>query len=646
MRPAILAWVVAAALPAADWYVATTGDDAAAGTLAAPFGTIAHGIAAVADGDTLWVRGGIYDIVSDIGIWGRHGTATGKRRIAAYPGETPILDGSSRTSGNFLIYVGSNHWIVEGLTLRNNPKGGGLGIWNAGNITFRNNTITTMDGGGISTFSNDPTRATCTDILYEGNVVTDVVRSNRNLDQNGWGSGIGFAMTTRGVMRNNTVRQAYGEGILSYLSDQIAYQGNRIEDTFATGLYIDNGTNCVVERNVVYHSRNSGTYWRNNSDGIGPHNGIQIANEDYTDGGSKPAFSNPSRNNIIRSNVIIRARAGFYYGSYQNGGGLKSSTIANNVFYDSQDSAIHVDKDAHASTVFVNNIAVQTGTAKMGAGLNGTLAECFAGLTLHHNLWYGGAGVFGTPLAGMGDVLADPKFLDAGPTRSASAGYKPGAGSPAIDAGVAIAVITDDITGAARTGTMDLGAFSVVVGSPSVQPRLIITPASVSVPEAGTATVLMRLDARPDGDVMVATARQSGDADLSVSAGSTRTFTTGNWSVDQQVVLAAAADADASDGSAVFSATAPALAAAGSIAAIEDDDDGAAAVLDGSLRVVLAGEAPAGAVAVRVNGFDAVLSAGRWRSEFDLPSGTTAVTVVFVAADASQRQRTFSVQRP
>ena len=60
-----------------------------------------------------------------------------------------------------------------------------------------------------------------------------------------------------------------------------------------------------------------------------------------------------------------------------------------------------------------------------------------------------------------------------------------------LEAALAVGDLVD-ITGAARTGTMDLGAFSVVVGSPSVQPRLIITPASVSVPEAGTATATAR----------------------------------------------------------------------------------------------------------------------------------------------------------
>ena len=44
----------------ADYYVATNGSDAAAGTLGAPFETIQHGVDLLGAGDTLHVRGGRY----------------------------------------------------------------------------------------------------------------------------------------------------------------------------------------------------------------------------------------------------------------------------------------------------------------------------------------------------------------------------------------------------------------------------------------------------------------------------------------------------------------------------------------------------------------------------------------------------------
>ncbi|MEZ4270178.1 MAG: hypothetical protein R3C68_01685 [Myxococcota bacterium] len=45
---------------AADYFVATTGNDSSSGTVAAPFRTLEHGASVLSPGDTLYVRGGTY----------------------------------------------------------------------------------------------------------------------------------------------------------------------------------------------------------------------------------------------------------------------------------------------------------------------------------------------------------------------------------------------------------------------------------------------------------------------------------------------------------------------------------------------------------------------------------------------------------
>ncbi|HEY3255894.1 MAG TPA: hypothetical protein VGJ91_18175, partial [Polyangiaceae bacterium] len=49
---------------AADYYVATTGSDANAGTLAAPFATLQKGADVAVAGDTVYIRGGTYSITT------------------------------------------------------------------------------------------------------------------------------------------------------------------------------------------------------------------------------------------------------------------------------------------------------------------------------------------------------------------------------------------------------------------------------------------------------------------------------------------------------------------------------------------------------------------------------------------------------
>ena len=67
MKPKSLAWVfgiasLAAPLTAraAEYYVAPTGSDSAAGSMTAPFATVERGQQAASAGDTVWIRGGVY----------------------------------------------------------------------------------------------------------------------------------------------------------------------------------------------------------------------------------------------------------------------------------------------------------------------------------------------------------------------------------------------------------------------------------------------------------------------------------------------------------------------------------------------------------------------------------------------------------
>jgi hypothetical protein len=83
-------------------------------------------------------------------------------------------------------------------------------------------------------------------------------------------------------------------------------------------------------------------------------------------------------------------------------------------------------------------------------------------------------------------------------------------------------------------------------------PVLVVSPLSLAVPETGDASFGVRLSRAPTANVTVSTARASGDTDLTVSSGATRTFTPANWNTAQNVTIAAADDADDTSGTAVF----------------------------------------------------------------------------------------------
>jgi hypothetical protein len=90
------ALLMAAPANAADYYVATTGDDDAAGTEAAPFQTVERAQMAAAAGDTVFIRGGVYEFsgtTRTVGVtFSKSGSADRRINYFAYPGELPIFD--------------------------------------------------------------------------------------------------------------------------------------------------------------------------------------------------------------------------------------------------------------------------------------------------------------------------------------------------------------------------------------------------------------------------------------------------------------------------------------------------------------------------------------------------------------------------
>jgi glycosyl hydrolase family 48/cellulose binding protein with CBM2 domain/Big-like domain-containing protein len=111
-----------------------------------------------------------------------------------------------------------------------------------------------------------------------------------------------------------------------------------------------------------------------------------------------------------------------------------------------------------------------------------------------------------------------------------------------------------------------------VTVSANTGPTVIVDPVAPSVPEGGSTNVSLRLSQQPTANVTVTTAKTSGDADLAVSAGATRTFTTSNWNTAQTVTLSAAEDTDSANGTATFTASATGQTTA-TITATEADND-------------------------------------------------------------------------
>src|SRR5207247_2824791 len=73
------------------YYVATTGSNSNAGTLASPFRTVNKGVSVLTPGDTVFVRAGTYNEALESSAMPGGISWSDPITIAAYPGETVTL---------------------------------------------------------------------------------------------------------------------------------------------------------------------------------------------------------------------------------------------------------------------------------------------------------------------------------------------------------------------------------------------------------------------------------------------------------------------------------------------------------------------------------------------------------------------------
>jgi hypothetical protein len=205
-----------------------------------------------------------------------------------YPGDTPVIDGTGLPiNGETGLVVIENKAYVKliGFEIRNLKAGGSssafpAGIWIRGNgafIEIRNNSVHDIENScsrcgahGIAVYGRDP-NASIHDLIIDGNQVYN--------GQFGWSESMVLNGNVENfVVSNNVVHDNDNIGI-----DFIGYEGENPDpaldrardgtvvgnlvyniDSYgnpaygtersAGGIYVDGGTNILIERNIVHHS--------------------------------------------------------------------------------------------------------------------------------------------------------------------------------------------------------------------------------------------------------------------------------------------------------------------------------------------------------------------------------------------------------
>ncbi len=209
-----------------EFYVAPNGNDAASGSIDDPWATFEHAVDQLSPGGTLFVRQGTYRERLIPTVSGTQGDPV---VIAAYPGETVVIDGTTidEEGGWFglIQLVEVDYVTIRGFTVRN--------------------------AGGQAIQAND-----CAHVIIEDNATENSVSSGIMA----WGD-------TEVIIRGNTVGNACtgGEGYQECISvsdtDGFEVSGNMVYGGNMEGIDVKDGCrHGVVSGNTVYELTRLGIY--------------------------------------------------------------------------------------------------------------------------------------------------------------------------------------------------------------------------------------------------------------------------------------------------------------------------------------------------------------------------------------------------
>jgi cysteine-rich repeat protein len=447
---------------AATWVVAETGGD---------FTSIQAALDAAVAGDTIRVRSKPTPWFEKV-LFPRSGDATnGFITLEAFPGESPVLDGSG-VAGENVILVDSKSWVrVAGLEIRNNldvRDGSGIRVIGSGShIEIRDNEIHSMRGRnamGITVYGTSPDLP-LSDLVIEGNEIHDCEpHPSEALTLNGNVTGFLIADNHVHDVNNIGIDLIGGETDINPDPTKVArdgiVRGNRVERAnqkgggFAGGIYVDGGRDIVIERNVVSESDL----------------GIEIGAE----GAGIVASGITVRTNVLFHNE----RAGLVFGGFSASvGRTEGCTFRNNTLFENDTLGTGFGEiwvQFAENNLVENNLVISTaqnGLVYSDAG-NGNN-------TFRYNLWYAPGGAPSAEFTwngetfvgfdawrtgtgqGSASLFADPRLISPG-----SGDFHLASDSPAIDA-ASPDTVTDpderDLDGQERLSgsVVDIGADEV-----------------------------------------------------------------------------------------------------------------------------------------------------------------------------------------
>jgi hypothetical protein len=285
----------------------TAGNDHHAGSRASPYASIGKCASVIRPGHTCWLEGGDYTGANNAGICPAHSGRSDTSRVtfAAYPGQTPIMDGGGVQSSAFDCESPSrtkNYLTISGITITHYTTAG-IELLHSLYPIIEHNTVHGISGadsiGGIYLSINQGVSSPSTPLIVSHNTVYD---ANGNPDTSDiWVGGGG---------PDNTNAHYTGASIDHNLTYGAGKDGIRVECG-------QDSTSLTVEDNISDHNRNAGIELNT----CFPSSGIIVRNNFTGWDGASGIQAKHTANATFQNNTIYKAagQGGFWNGDEQEG---------------------------------------------------------------------------------------------------------------------------------------------------------------------------------------------------------------------------------------------------------------------------------------------------------------------------------------
>jgi hypothetical protein len=346
-------------------FVAPTGNSLATGTIEDPL-DLETAIQYVLPGETIFMRGGIYNPSSTLFIGKEYSGEEGKMKtLAPYEGEKVIIDGQRGV--DTVIIHRADYWHIFGLEITGSAN---VGMRLQGNhnlielMTFNFNGDTGFHLHGLG---SDPNEWPKYNLIL--NCESHDNRDDRNIDADGFAAklGVGVGNVFKGNLSHNNIDDGWdlynrtneGANMPVTLDGNIAYSNGKLSDGFNQDGSTGNGFKLGGEGLPVAHIVKNNIAFDNNMDGFTDNfnpGAMEITNNTSFDNKRfnfifrlNPYFTSEEQG-VFKNNLSFRTNPGIGVADYISGNIDKS-----NYFFDGEKT---VNKDGRIITEreFINLI--------------------------------------------------------------------------------------------------------------------------------------------------------------------------------------------------------------------------------------------------------------------------------------------------